>query len=127
MFGVDQGERHEWAAILRPRCKNRQAGEIGLVVDHFGHRATSTTPSSHAQQSHGDVPGVPEFVEARGNDGLREVHESLQELLRSPAECEFNPTRRSKNVGEHGKVRVDGILEEECGPTGSDHAPVNFR
>ena len=38
MFGIHQGQRNEWATVLLPGGKNRQAVQVGRLIDYLQHR-----------------------------------------------------------------------------------------
>ncbi len=126
MFGVDERQRHERAAVLGPAGERRQPVEPRLARHHLCHRAHRLPFQPHLEQAAGDIARAPQLACIRRHDGLRQFDQPANESHRVLAEGQGGAFLGAEQVRHERIPAALHVREEQRRATGGDHAAMDL-
>ena len=126
VFGVDQRQGDEVAAILGPGLEQGDAGEPRRILHARGDGAASGGLQADFQGLGHQVAVLPQFARRQGGQVLGELHELVDELFGAGAEGQVHAFGCAEEVGDAGEVGVFDVGEEQGRSRGGDHAAVDL-
>ena len=126
MLRVDERQRDERPAVLRPGRHRREPIEPDVAGDDFGDRPARAALQADLQQLEADVARAPDLGRRRRQQRLGQVHEPLDQPKRPLAEGELGAARRAEQVRDERKVRARDVAEDQRRPAGGDHAAMDL-
>ena len=126
MLRVDQRQRDERPAVLRPAGQHRQAIEPHIRRHHIGDRPARAARGADAEGLAADVARGPQLRGRGRQQGFGEVDEAFDQALRARAERELGAARGAEQIGHERERRALDVREQQRGPARRNHPAVDF-
>ena len=125
-LGVDERQRHERAAVLRPARDDRQLVEADVVGDDVDDRPVASPPQPDPRQIAEEAARPPQLRRRRRQDRLGGVHELFDQRVRARPEGQAGAARRPEQVRDQRKARAADVREQQRRPAGGNHAAMDL-
>jgi len=125
--GLDERESDEGAAVARPGAERRELSQVGGAVYDLRDRRAPDRLRAGVHDGLQEVPVLPQVAELGGHELMRRARQPRDVLGRELTEGEVDASLAAEEVGGEAERAPADPVEEERGPAGGDHPPVDLR
>src|SRR5881275_1944332 len=101
------------AAVFMPELKKRECFQVDDILPRSENWSSSHRFCADLRSGREDVAKLPKLSRTWGQQFLRHFYCPLYESLRSCSECQVNPFRCTKQIGDNGKLRAFHVSKKE--------------